>query len=127
MNDVERDALVDAYIERYAKRIVLGPDNVFIEQDLNLWAEERFQSLTWSDPEQLWLLILRVLEKTDKPDVLAMLAAGPLEVLIEYHGPNFIDRIEERAKSDAAFREVLWGLWPSSSSPVASRVEAARA
>jgi len=56
-----------------------------------------------------------------------MLAAGPLEVLIEYHGPNFIDRIEERAKSDAAFREVLWGVWPSSSSPVASRVEAARA
>ena len=125
MTPAERDKLVAAYIQRYAERIVRDKDNVFIEQDLSWWAEETFQKVVHSDPELTWELILQVIRNTDKPDVLGMLAAGPLEDLVNYHGGLFIDRIEETAKRDDKFREVLDGVWPSSDSPVRQRIERA--
>jgi hypothetical protein len=125
MTPEERDKLVAAYIQRYAERIVRDKDNVFVEQDLNWWAEETFQNLGHKDPELVWELVLQVIGSTDKPDVLGMLAAGPLEDLVNYHGPQFIDRIEERAKRDEKFRDVLYGVWPSSTSPIRERFEKA--
>ena len=127
MDADELSRTAEAYVKRYAERVVVDKDNVFTEQDINWWAEEQFQKLAHDDPETLWLLIQRVLQLTEKPDVLGILAAGPLEDLINFHGAAFIERIERKAASDAAFRELLWGVWRSSTPDIWARVEAARA
>lgn len=127
MSPEERHALVDAYIERYAKRIVLGKDNVFLEQDINPWAPQRFIEIGEDDPELTWELILLIFEKTSDPAILGMVAAGPLEDLVDEHGPLFIDRIEEQAKSNPVFKEALHGVWRSSTREIWARVEAVRA
>ena len=126
MELAELDGLVDAYIERYANRIVRTADNVFVEQDLNWWAEEHVQALHHDDPEQLLRFIIRVIEKSRNVDVLRILAAVPLEDLIEYHGPRFIERIELLARTNEPFRDLLHGVWRSSTPDVWARVEAAR-
>jgi hypothetical protein len=125
MTPAERDKLVKAYIQRYAERIVRDKDNVFVEQDLNWWAEETFQKLVHTDPEAAWELVLQVIENTDNVDVLGILAAGPLEDLVNYHGPQFIERIEQRAAADDTFREMLSGVYVSSTPDVHRRVEKA--
>jgi hypothetical protein len=123
----ELSRTAEAYVKRYAERVVVDKDNVFQAQDINWWAEERFQQLVHDDPETLWLLIQRVLELTEKAEVLGILAAGPVENLINFHGPAFIERIERKAANDARFRELLWGVWRSSTPDVWARVESARA
>jgi hypothetical protein len=57
--------------------------------------------------------------------VLGALAAGELEDLIEYHGPAFIERIEQEAARDPRFRCLLCGVWRSSTPQVWARVLAA--
>src|SRR5262249_38186535 len=111
MTEAERDNLVAAYIQRYAERIVRDKDNVFVEQDLNWWAEETFQKVVHSDPELAWELILQVIRTTEKPDVLGILAAGPLEDLVNYHGERFIGRIEETAGRGGGVREGRYRGW----------------
>jgi hypothetical protein len=125
MTPSDRDKLVKAYIQRYAERVVLGKGNVFAEQDLNWWAEETFQKVVHSDPELAWELMLQVIASTDKPEVLGMVAAGPLEDLVNYHGPQFIERIERQAAADQTFRECLSGIYPSSTPEVWQRIEKA--
>jgi hypothetical protein len=50
-------------------------------------------------------------------DVLAYLAAGPLEDLLARHPHAFIDRIERLATSDAHFRRAVSGVWGWNSIP----------
>jgi hypothetical protein len=41
----------------------------------------------------------------------AVLAAGPLEDLLAYHGSEFIDRVETEARRNPRFRDLLGGVW----------------
>lgn len=75
--------------------------------------------------EDCWRVILRVLAQEPPEKVLGILAAGPLEDLIERHGALFIDRIEEEAKIDPAFRELLRGVWESGQHEIWARVQRA--
>jgi hypothetical protein len=88
------------------------------------WAVERFMFMhTLEQAEAGWCAILGILARRPTEQVLGMLAAGPLEDLIHYWGPNFIDRIERVAKDDVRFRNLLAGVWESSSAEVWSRVQ----
>lgn len=78
------------------------------------------------DPEDAWHVILRVFGHRPSEEVLGLLAAGPLEDLIEYHGEQFIDRIESEARESEAFKQLLCGVWPSHSKELWARVEDAR-
>ncbi len=40
-----------------------------------------------------------------------VLAAGPLEDLLRYHGGKVVDRIEALARQQPAFRMLLNGVW----------------
>jgi hypothetical protein len=44
-------------------------------------------------------------------NVLDNLAAGPLETLLVRHGRDIIDRVENEAKSDPRFKDLLLGVW----------------
>ena len=88
------------------------------------WAVERF--MDEPEAERSWIAILAILAKRPPDDVIAILAAGPLEDLIECAGPQYIDRIEVEARRNPAFRRLLGGVWKSSTAEVWARVEAAR-
>jgi hypothetical protein len=79
------------------------------------------------DPEDAWQIILAVLSLRPKDNVVGMLAAGPLEDLIDDNGAEFIERIEEEARKSPAFRHLLGGVWRSSTPEIWARVEKARA
>lgn len=118
--------LADAYIERYAKRFEWGPDQVLRERELNWWAWEEFERLTHESPDEAWEAILAVVERTGDEYTLEMLGAGPLEDLIQYHGPAVVERIERRAQTDNRFLGVLQCVWRSSTPDVWARIEVAQ-
>jgi hypothetical protein len=90
------------------------------------WAVERFMDMnTLEQAEAGWYAILGILARRPTEQVLGALAAGPLEDLIHYWGPNFIDHIEQAAWDDVQFRNLLTGVWESSSAEIWSRVQLA--
>ncbi|WP_051943746.1 MULTISPECIES: DUF6869 domain-containing protein [Luteibacter] len=118
MSDAELESWATAYIEG-----VQDPAR-FQEDHALWWSIERFHD-TDTPGDDIWNVILHILAKSPPKEVLGMLAAGPLEDLIHYRGADFIDRIEIRARQDPAFRELLNGVWESSSPDVWARVERA--
>ena len=79
------------------------------------------------DGDRLWQFILEVY-KRDLPDkVVAVLAAGPLEDLLAKRGVDFIDRVEELARKDPKFNQLLGGVWRNAmTDEVWQRVQAIR-
>jgi hypothetical protein len=43
----------------------------------------------------------------------SVLAAGPLEDLFGWHGAQFIGRVEQEARNDPSFAQLLGGVWKS--------------
>ena len=76
--------------------------------------------------EECWQGILAVVRKKPSDWVLGMLAAGPMEDLLMCSGPLFIERIELEARRSPDFRNMLHGVWQSSTPEVWARVVAAR-
>ena len=109
MDKAELDKIVTAWItaEQAERR---SP-----EHEANWWAV--FEVLGWAPEEEgelLWEFILEVY-KRDPPDkAIGSLAAGPLEDLLAKRGPDFIDRVEDRARKDPKFNYVLGGVWRNS-------------
>lgn len=91
------------------------------------WAAERFMFPgDTASAEDCWAAILEILSHDPPESVLGVLAAGPLEDLIDASGPEYIERIELQARRDPAFRYLLGGVWASSTPSIWARVEAAR-
>ena len=91
------------------------------------WAVEKFMLLgNIEDAEECWVGILEVLSQKPPKEVTGMLAAGPLQDLIEYFGLQFIDRIELEAQRSDAFRDLLGGVWESGPPEVWTRVQGVR-
>jgi len=85
--------------------------------DLDLWARE--------EPEKAWETILEIQRRPEAEPHLEVLAAGPLEDLLSYNGPAFIDRVEAEAKRSPDFAFLLGGVWQCGmSNEVWARVQA---
>jgi hypothetical protein len=91
-----------------------------------LAAYEFLDELTGPRAEECWLGILAVVARRPSEKVLGMLAAGPVEDLLECSGDRFIDRIELQASRDPVFRRMLHGAWKSGSDDTWARVVEAR-
>lgn len=65
-----------------------------------------------TEPETAWRIILELTERSND-NLLGMIAAGPLEDLLNEHPDKFIQRIEEQARKSIRFRECLTGVWKS--------------
>ena len=63
------------------------------------------------EPEVAWQAILQILQRDLTDDQKASLAAGPLEMLLSYHGAAFIDRVEEQAQRNPRLNHLLGGVW----------------
>lgn len=62
-------------------------------------------------PEIVWAAILEILPREITDEQKALLAAGPLEALLSFHGDTFIDRVEQQAQENARFNHLLGGVW----------------
>ena len=116
----EIDAWVDAYIAAQSSGTPVDADHP------QWWAVDRFMEIEQpAEAEDAWVAIQGVLARKPSDAVLGSLAAGPLEDMIQYWGPSFIDRIEDAAHRDGAFRALLGGVWESSTPDVWIRVRRA--
>jgi len=90
------------------------------------WAWEAASDLTKDHPDLALQFVLKVFEKGMSEKMLSMLAAGPLEDLLERNGAVVIDRIETMARQDPKFRDLLGGVWQNAmSNDLWQRVERA--
>ena len=62
-------------------------------------------------PEEVWPIIVALVDRAPNDEALGFVAAGPLEDLIRRHGQQFEDRLVERARRDRRFRQALRGVW----------------
>jgi hypothetical protein len=69
--------------------------------------------LVEEDPETAWEAILEAIDQPRMTPYLGNLVASPLEELLDLHGASFIDRAEQRARSDAKFARILDVVWKS--------------
>ena len=85
-----------------------------------------FEACT-EEPEDAWPAILEVLRHDLTDEQVALLAAGPLETLLSWHGPEFIERVEQEATHNPRFRHLLGGVWQSDMPPeIWQRIEGVR-
>lgn len=91
----DMSTLVAAYIARYANEY--SHDNgMFKREDINFWAFQSLEELARHHPEKAYAAILEILASTEDEYVLCNLAAGPLEDLLAYHGPDLSNRLKLR-------------------------------
>lgn len=76
-------------------------------------AREDLDELIADAPERAYAIICEIIRRVlpQDEDILAYVAAGPLEDLLAVHGHAFIDRIEMLAQSDGHFRRAVSGVW----------------
>lgn len=74
-------------------------------------ADRELSSLCKSEPLLALDAIRAISEQTSAPEVLAVLAAGPLENVLVRHGSAVLDNVIAHAHASAEFRELLGGLW----------------
>lgn len=80
-------------------------------QNYDLIGFDEFDWISKEHPEHAWQGILATLADERSKPHLAVLAAGPLEDLLSYHGPAFIERVEQEAAKNPAFASLLGGVW----------------
>jgi hypothetical protein len=79
------------------------------------------------EDELLWQFILNTYVRNLSGNVIAILAAGPLEDLLATVGPKYIDRVEQLARRDPKFNWLLGGVWKNNmTDEVWERVQAIR-
>ena len=81
--------------------------------DSQQWVFDELDRLVRDDPETAWPVIREALRRSSNDQVLAFVAAGPLEDLIRLHARTFIDRIETASNADDQFRRAVSGVWVS--------------
>jgi Family of unknown function (DUF6869) len=103
--------LVVAYLA-HAKTVMRdGTDAEFCD------ARKELDSLVTDEPERAWPVICKVIQQISDDDILAYVAAGPLEDILVHHPHAFIDRVEALARQDAHFRRTVSGVWAWNSLP----------
>ena len=122
MDETELNEIVDAWIAAESA------EQRSPEHESNWWAVS--QVLDWAlerQGEQLWRFILATYKRDLSDKAFGILAAGPLEDLLAKQGPEFIERVEELARKDPKFNELLGGVWQNTmSEEIWQRVQAAR-
>lgn len=122
--------LSEEQIQEWARGYISAyeaPDPALGKDELSPYVLQLMPGSDQIDAEDTWRVILAVLSQNPSDEIIGMLAAGPLEDLIEDQGTEFIERIETEARRNPAFRHLLGGVWKSSTPDIWARVERARA
>jgi hypothetical protein len=116
----QHEELVIAYLE-HAEAVCLRR-----EQRDRPTEVDQLEDLIRGDPERAWAVVQELVRRATRDEVLAYIAAGPLENLLCEHAHAFIDRVEVVAGRDAHFRRALSGVWGWSRMPddIVARLDA---
>ncbi len=63
----------------------------------------------WSPPELLWRFILRLIPMAETDEELGQIAAGEIEYLLGRAGEEYIDLVEQEAKTNPKFSRTITG------------------
>ena len=97
---MDREDLASTYLRHY-----------ILKQQEDSWVVRELNTLVQDDPTEAWE-VTRILVNTAPSDgALAYVAAGPLEELLNKHGPVVIDRIEEESRQNLRLQLALSGVW----------------
>jgi hypothetical protein len=118
MDGDEINALAAAFVERHSKVLIWDKDMVLrkVDKSGTDWANHKICDVTYERPADLWPFILETLRRTEDPDVLGVLAAGPLEDYLAKLGEYVIAEVESQAAADEKFKHLLGGVWRNSMS-----------
>jgi L-threonylcarbamoyladenylate synthase len=84
----------------------------------DFWAWQTGWNLGRGDPELGWDFVCRLIDAVAHDEgALSLVGAGQLEDFCRAAAPAFIDRIEERARTNRAFRSALGEVWPGAEPP----------
>ncbi|MET0183597.1 MAG: DUF6869 domain-containing protein [Caulobacterales bacterium] len=78
--------------------------------------DESLDTLAGANPRAMLAAIVALLDEQLEQDVIAPLAAGPLEDLLGAHGDALIEEVEKLSKEHPPFRHALGGLWQNNMS-----------
>jgi hypothetical protein len=81
------------------------------EYEENYWAFSKVYDLCHSDPDKALEMILEIVQLDSSELILANIGSGPMEELLFEHGLSVIDRVEEMAINNPAFRKMLGAVW----------------
>lgn len=101
----DHDRMAATYAAYWARRIADEPD------EGNEWVNECVSELEREAPKSALWFILLALDQVKLPQVLAVLAAGPMENVLCHGGPQVIGAIEAIARKSPKFRLLLSGSW----------------
>ena len=103
---LDRDRVIREYLEYGARSVQNGDWGDWG------WASDRMWHIIPGAPEIAWELITHLIDVAPTDHAGGFFAAGPLENFLSEHGPQFIERVEERARENPIFREALRGMYP---------------
>ncbi len=115
--DSDLSQLVAAYWQHY--HASLAGDNV--GDDEWFWAWIEVESAVREPSGYVFELIIALIDAAVDDDALCYVGAGPLEDLVNWHGMMFLDKIEESARKDRAFRKALAGVRISENVPAVAQ------
>lgn len=105
MTDSERNELAKAWIAlQMTKQHSPEYNSLF-------WSFKRERNLTREEPAEAWKLILTIWSLDKSTKTMENLSAGPIEDLLSYHGDVIIAHVEQEAKADPSFANLLGGVW----------------
>ena len=122
MDAVEMDKIVTAWIAGS------GAERGSDDYERHTWAvDEVMDWMVEGEGDRLWEFVLAAYKRDLSGTVFAMLAAGPVEDLLAKCGVDYIDRVEDLARKDPRFNDLLGGVWRNSmTDDVWQRVQAIR-
>jgi hypothetical protein len=119
METKRKEKLISAWIEHFSKEET--------EDDKTAWAHYLLSDICEKHPTLAWNLILEILRRPISEFATSVLAAGPMEDLLACHGSAVIEKVEQQARTNPAFRHLLGGVWRSRiGEAIWKRVEAVR-
>jgi hypothetical protein len=95
-----RDRLVETYLRHQEK-----------DTEFDNWAVFLVLELLEEDRAEAWDLVRALVNAAPSHEVLAVVAAGPVEDFILLQAPESVDLIEQEARANPKFRQALRGVW----------------
>jgi len=99
------DELLEKFIKNWFAEIDLDDeDNTPFGQDvvlMNFFASDEFQ----------WQFIIKAFEFAYDANHLSVMAAGPVEHLLAFHGEKWIDKIEDESSANENFAWMMTSVW----------------
>ena len=112
----ERAALVATYWRYVARSDSANrEDRLAAAQDL--WSIDQVAQIVESGGAQAVQLVVDLALAAPDDVALSRLGAGPFEVLIDWHGPDLLDELEEAARRMPVVRTALASVWCFAATP----------